>query len=124
VKDEGGRMRDESQTYDGVSQPPPTLEYAPADVHGKPFIRWWPLVTAVLLVVGSSCTTCACGCFDWTSFPFTLSAFGLACYGRVCNRNTELAGRVLLIFVVLLTALLFVKNVADILWLGHHAILG
>jgi hypothetical protein len=107
-----------------MSQKPSTLEYAKADALSKPCLKWWPSGTAVVLIFGSTLTMCPCQYFDWISLPFTFSALGFACYGRICNRHADLTTRILLLLLLVLTALLLLKNVGDVLWFGHDAIWG
>jgi hypothetical protein len=115
-------MRDESQTPEGVSQPPPTLEYATAGVQGKPRLRWWLPLVAVLLAFLAP--RCACGYYDLISLPFTVPATGLACYGWISNKRKNLIWRAVLVLVVIFTSITLFKNIADVLWFGYDAILG
>jgi hypothetical protein len=63
-----------------------------------------------------------CGYMDWFSFPFTTTAAWLSwwCFAR---KDRPSAWRLIVVLVVVLASLAVMKNVTDILWLGHNPLL-
>jgi hypothetical protein len=77
----------------------------------------------VLLFLNVTFTTCACGHADWLSFPVNAFAFTVGWFLALKGRDSRLPSRFFAAAVCVLATVLFLKNVADILWLGHDALL-
>lgn len=102
---------------------PPVLDYAAATSTVE-FSGWWPsVVWLALSVVLVPLFYCACGHMGTEGFLVTLPAFAFACYGWIRNPDMGLGRRSLLILVVLLSVCGLFKNLVDVLWLGHEALL-
>jgi hypothetical protein len=96
-----------------------TLDY------GRPAARDpfpWQVVAAIPLIFFAPATICACGHMDWLSLAFTGPAAGLAWWG-LCRSSRAGIWVALVLFTTVLATLVLAKNMADILWFGHHALL-
>lgn len=64
-----------------------------------------------------------CGHLGPEALIVTLPALALACYGWLSNRNRDSIWRAFVIFVVVLSLVVFLKNAGDVLWFGHEPLL-
>ena len=77
----------------------------------------------VTLVITPS-FACICGYLSSAALPVTGFIAILAWVPFVCNaRGNGRGRRVFVLAVAILATLAFAKNVADVLWLGHHPVL-
>ena len=92
-----------------------------SEVPDRTGVRWfiWSFVLSLFTLF---VFPCMCGHLYTDALP--TSGFGvvLACYPFIRYERTLIFDRGLAVFFVLLPSLLFVKNVADILWFGHEAL--
>jgi len=111
-------MKDENQAHDGVSQDPPTLEYAKADTPRRPHLQWWPSAVSILLIyvlVPTFKYADEFSSLDVDGFIATVPAFGLACYGWISNKHKNLLWRAFLMLVTIWAFFPLFKNVVDVL---------
>jgi hypothetical protein len=97
----------------------PVLEYAIAT---KQKLLPWQAIAALPPLLCAPMTMCMCGHTNWFTFPFSLAAATLSgwAWGR---KDYATLGRLVVIVLVVLASLLLFKNVADVLWFGHDALL-
>lgn len=101
---------------------PPTLDYARPAVRrsGAP----WQTFLALPPLLVSPMTMCMCGHMDFVSLLFTLPAGVLASWGFARREDRAEVWQILTGFVLIVSAGMLAKNLADILWFGHDALLG
>jgi hypothetical protein len=103
---------------------PPVLDYAASRSAAGPPQTWWPSVVSMLLALGAMIfLPCMCGHLGGFALAVTLPASGLGCYGWIANKNRDLIWRGFLMFAVVLSAMVLLKNIGDVLWFGHEALL-
>lgn len=66
---------------------------------------------------------CGCGYLDWPGLFVTVPACGLTVYAWVRNQSRNLVWRAFLMIVVVGATMILFKNIADVLWFGHRALL-
>ena len=72
----------------------------------------------------STALCCACGHLDFTNLLVNLIGLALTWYALIMhNQKISIIKRIGIGFACVLTALAFLKNIADILWLGHNPLL-
>lgn len=102
-----------------MTDKPPILDYArPPQRSSLP----WQTIAAIPLLLLAPLTECTCSHMTWVSIPFTMSAIGLGWWG-FCWKTSSPLWRILMIAVAVLASLEAAKNLADILWFGHHPLL-
>jgi len=97
----------------------PTLDYAKPPQRA---LMPWQSIAALPPLFFAPMTMCMCGYMDWVSFPFTATAAWLSWWG-FARKDRPSAWRLIVVMVVVLASLAVMKNVADILWLGHNPLL-
>lgn len=103
---------------------PPALEYASVrPVANAPIHCTAPIVALLLAMFAAVALPCMCGHLGSEALFATLPACALAVYAWVSNANGNAVWRVLLIIVVVVVAIVFLKNLTDVLWFGHEALL-
>jgi hypothetical protein len=73
--------------------------------------------------VNLNLTCCICGYLDFVSLPGSIIGFALAWYALLMHKKFSITKRVITCFLCIVTALILFKNIADILWFGHNALL-
>lgn len=81
------------------------------------------LVALFLVVVIAPSFTCACGHLDRVALVFTTLTSGLAWWAFVAAHEKRSVPRALIAVAVVAATLLWLKNVCDVLWLGHNPLL-
>ncbi len=102
---------------------PPVIEYAPVRPAPGRARRVSPSVVSLVLVALTPTLVCACGYLISITFVLTLPAFILAVYGWITNQNRNPLWRGFLMAVAVLSTMVFLRNLADVLWFGHEALL-
>jgi hypothetical protein len=80
-------------------------------------------VSALLAFVWMSFTSCFCGHGSWMTLIGTMPAFCHANYVILSRRGLGVIEYILGSAAFAVVTLLFLKNIADILWLGHDPLL-
>ena len=68
-------------------------------------------------------TCCLCGHMHFVSFPGSLIGALAAWFAFLRGKDKRLISRVVIHMVVVVTTIILLKNIGDILWWGHDAIL-
>ncbi|MEI8195626.1 MAG: hypothetical protein WCI73_06935 [Phycisphaerae bacterium] len=103
-----------------MADTPPLLDYAPRPSRG--FLPWQTIAAIVPMILATG-TVCLCGHMDWVSMPFTMSALSLACWGLGRGYRNTPVRLIIIVVVMILASMETGKNLADILWFGHHPLL-
>lgn len=82
-------------------------------------------IMAILIGVGSYLLlSCACGHMERLSLIGSLPAFALAWVAFLMRKDSRPATRIVVALACLVTTIVLMKNLMDVLWLGHDALLG
>jgi hypothetical protein len=87
---------------------------------GRPLVLLSISVGCVLL---ASLFSCMCGHLPLEATFLTVPAVILAAFGRVSSSGCKSSVSIIATVVVGLTSLVLMKNISDVLWFGHDAIL-
>lgn len=84
----------------------------------------WSFILGFLLSVFTLMLfSCICGHLGMDALPTSTSGVMLAWFPFIRYSRTRIVEQCLAVFFVLIPTLIFLKNVADILWCGHNALL-
>lgn len=102
---------------------PPAADKAPAGFA----VKRRPAFTSLILAIYGSFLSamffsCACCHIDPRALPFTFSAVVCAIYAATTIRRDNLSHAIVTGVVLVITMVIFLKNVADVMWFGHHAV--
>ena len=65
---------------------------------------------------------CACGHLDALALPVTFPAAAFGWYAATTIHRGNLSHAIITLVISVLATIIFLKNLADVLWLGHNAI--
>ncbi len=81
------------------------------------------LAGLLLTILNSGVTVCACGHLDMISVPGNVIGFALTTAPFIKAKQQSLARRLVIDACFIATTLWMIKNIVDILWMGHNPIL-
>ena len=88
-----------------------------------PVVIWPSAAGLVMTLAGATVFPCACGHLNVWAFMMTGPAVILAWLGFLRRRSPSWPWRVVSMAAVIMASLVFMKNVADVLWFGHEPLL-
>ena len=86
------------------------------DLTGARWFIWSFILSVVTLLV----FPCICGHLHTEALPTSGLGVVLAWYPFIRYERARILDRCVAVFFVLFTSLVFLKNVADVLWFGHE----